>query len=300
VAAEGPVEELLETYRLMLPGKRVTPVMFGNVLSRRDDEAGNNRYVAQAAARLEFPALLFALPCWSAEALERRVREGGFVGVKVYLTLAESYLPEKEIRIYDYLPPHYLEVLDRHGWLVMLHIPRDGRLRDPVNLAQMLEIEQRYPRAQIIVAHVGRAYCPEDVGNAFEVLAPAERLCFDIAANTNALVFRRALDAVGPRRLLFGSDLPITRMRMRRICEGGNYVNIVPRGLYGDVSADRHMREADGPEAERLTFFLYEEIAAFHRAADEAGLTRGDIEDVFHNNAARLLERARSGATQNV
>ena len=34
----------------------------------------------------------------------------------------------------------------------MLHIPRNGRLRDPVNLAQMLDIEARYPKLQLIVA----------------------------------------------------------------------------------------------------------------------------------------------------
>jgi hypothetical protein len=81
-------------------------------------------------------------------------------------------------------------------------------------------------------------------------------------------------------------------MRTRRICENGVYVNLVPRGLYGDVRGDRNMREIDGPEAERLTFFMYEELLAFRRAAERAGLGRQDLEDVFYNNAARLLSRA--------
>lgn len=38
----------------------------------------------------------------------------------------------------------------------MLHIPRDGRLKDPVNLAQMMEIEEKYPKVKLIIAHVGR------------------------------------------------------------------------------------------------------------------------------------------------
>jgi uncharacterized protein len=174
---------------------------------------------------------------------------------------------------------------------VILHIPRDARLRDPVNLAQMLEIEARWPDARVVIAHVGRAYCPEDVGDAFTVLKRTERMMFDISANTNSEVFRRLIETVGPRRIVFGSDMPITRMRMRRICENGRYVNIVPRGLYGDVSDDPHMREADGAEAARLTFFLYEEIDAFRRAAEACGLTRPDIEDVFCRNARRLLEQ---------
>jgi hypothetical protein len=78
-------------------------------------------------------------------------------------------------------------------------------------------------------------------------------------------------------------------MRMRRSCEQGTYVNFVPPGLYGDVSGDRHMREVAGHEAGKLTFFLYEEIDAFRRAAARAGLTSQDIQDVFFENARRIL-----------
>jgi predicted TIM-barrel fold metal-dependent hydrolase len=254
-----------------------------------------NDYVADSARRHGLPSLLLSRPEWPAEELETKIHAGGFLGVKVYLSFAPGYLPPGEIRIFDFLPPHQLEVLDAHRWIAMLHIPRPLRLRDPVNLQQMLQIERDYPRVGLIIAHVGRAYCPQDVGDAFEVLAPARRMSFDISANTNEEVFGRLLAAVGPRRVLFGTDMPIVRMRMRRICEAGRYVNLVPRGLYGDVSGDPHMRELDGPQAQRLKLFLYEEIDAFRRAAEGAGLSRADIEDVFHNNARRLLDAAAGG-----
>ena len=99
---------------------------------------------------------------------------------------------------------------------------------------------------------------------------------------------RRSAPSV-PRRILFGSDLPILRMRTRRICEDGTYVNLVPRGLYGDVSGDPHLREVDGKDADSLTFFMYEELDAFRRAALATGLSESDIEAVFHGNAAKLL-----------
>ena len=291
VARDNPIEDLLETYRLMLPGKRVTPLIFPTI-PQADNLDAVNDYVADCSRRTGAPALIFSDPAWSAAELEARVVAGGFLGAKSYLSLAPAYIPVQEIRIFDFLPRHQLEVHDRQGWVVMLHIPRDGRLRDPLNLAQMLEIERDYPNLKLIVAHVGRAYCTEDVGNAFEVLAETQRMCFDFSANTNDVVFEQLLRCVGPQRVLFGSDMPILRMRMRRIVEDGHYVNVVPKGLYGDVSDDKNMAEVEGAEAEALSFFLYEELDAFRRAAERVGLTRADIEAVFCGNARRLMAGA--------
>jgi len=291
VAQECPIEALLETYQLMFPGKRVTPLIFG---SAREDVVFReaNGYVSASAKRYGLPALLLSTPEWSAQELEREVTASGFVGLKPYLSYAPAHIPEDQITIYDFLPRHHLEVADAHGWIVMLHIPRRERLRDPVNLQQMLEIERQYPHVRLIIAHIGRAYCLEDVGNAFEVLRETKRMRFDFSANTNAQVMELLIRAVGPQRILFGSDLPILRMRMRRICENGRYINLVPPGLYGDVSDDPHMRVVSAEEGERLSFFMYEELHAFRRAAEATGLTRAEVEDVFYGNAVQLLAEA--------
>ena len=288
VAKDNSIEDLMETYRLMLPDTEVIPVIFGKVSMDFDVEA-NNRYIEDCSKKYQFPALAVTRPEWSAEKFEEVIEQGGFLGCKVYLNFAPAYVPGKEIRIFDFLPPHHLEVLNRRGWIVMLHIPRDLRFRDPVNQAQLLEIDRRYPNARVIVAHVGRAYCNEDIGNAFEVLAEAKGLIYDITANTNQYVFERLIEAVGPKRVMFGSDMPILRMRMRRICEDGRYVNLVPKGLYGDVSGDKNMREVDEEEGSKLSFFMYEELDAFRLAAANTGLSRQDVEDIFYNNAAKLF-----------
>ena len=89
--------------------------------------------------------------------------------------------------------------------------------------------------------------------------------------------------------MIFGSDLPITRMRMRRITENGKYINLVPKGLYGNVSNDPSMREIEGEEADRLSFFIYEEIKSIQEAANNIGLNKSEIKDLFFNNAHRML-----------
>ena len=282
VASENPIE-------LLFPGKEVTPVIFGKV-SMEFDFHENNKYISECAGKHGFPALAVTAPGMSSSEFEETIERGGFFGCKVYLNFAEPYIPSSEIRIFDFLPHHQLEVLNRRGWAVMLHIARPGRLKDPVNLAQMLEIERRYPNIKLIIAHIGRAYVNEDVGNAFEVLAETKNMVFDFSANTNQWVFEQTIKAVGPKRILFGSDMPILRMRSKRITKDGIYVNLVPKGLYGDVSGDKNMGEVEGEEAEKLTFFMYEEIDAMRRAALNTGLGKGDIEDMFYNNAKRIID----------
>jgi len=289
VAEEDPIEDLLETYKLMFPGKKVYPCIFPTV-QPEDKIDEMNAYANRCGKDNALPVLLYVHPTWPNEELERKLTEGTYQGIKVYLNLSPSYIPGNEIRIFDYLTPGHLSVLDKLGLMVMLHIPRSGRLGDPVNLAQIMEIEEQYTNLQLILAHVGRAYCREDAGNAFKVLGETERLVFDFSANTNSWIFARALETVGSKRMLFGSDLPISRMRMRRICRDGIYVNLVPRGLYGDVSGDKNMGELDGKEAEALSFFMYEEIKAMKEAAGELGLGKKDIEDIFYGNARRIIE----------
>lgn len=282
VASECTLEDLQRTFEDLFPGKCVKPVLMGYPMV---DLESTNAYARESAKRTGLPALYCTHCSMSAEAVETAVTEGGFIGLKPYLSNAPDYIPGDEVRIYDFLTPEHLELANRHGWVVMLHISRPRRLRDPLNLAQLMEIEERYPNVKLIVAHVGRAYSKEDLGDAFQTLRRTKNMRFDFAANTLDLAMEQCIEAVGAKRVLFGSDLPIAKMRMYRTTENGFYYNNVPRGLYGDVSTDPHMRETDESE---ITNFLYEELRAFRRCALRLSLTREEIEDILCNNAAQL------------
>ncbi len=286
VAEQQSVEELISSYELLFPKKKITPVIFGGI-ETYIDAARNNEYVSECSQKYGIPGLALTKPEMSAETFEALIRDGGFHGSKPYLNFAPPYIPADEIRIYDFLPHEHLEVLHKNGWAAMLHIARPGRLKDPVNLAHLVEIDKQYSNAKIIVAHIGRAYSMEDVGDAMEVLAKTENLYFDITANTNDEVMEQLIRTVGTERIMYGSDLPIFRLRAHRITENGKYVNIVPRGMYGDVSMESTMRETD--ESERITIILYEEIAAMAKAAKRLKLTDKQVEDVFCNVASRMF-----------
>ena len=141
VASENPIEDLEETYRIMFPGKLVTPVIFG-MPSMKFLINESNGYISMASKRTGYPGLMLSHPAQSAREFESGLTQGGFSGAKAYLDYAPAYIPGNEIRIYDFTPHHQLEVLNERGLALMLHIPRPGRLKDPVNIAQMMEIDR--------------------------------------------------------------------------------------------------------------------------------------------------------------
>ena len=290
VADENPIEDLMETYRLMFPGKDVKALMF---ISGKTGVKENNAYLSEKSKECGWPALYYSHPTETADEIEENIRKGGFLGVKCYLNRAPSYIPANEIRIFDFFPKHQLERLNEMGAICMCHIPRNGRLKDPVNIHQILEIRKEFPRLRFIVAHIGRAYTKEDVGNAFDLLTQEPETMYDFSANCCEYAITEALRRCGTKHVMFGTDMPILRMRTHRIEENGSYVNLVPPGLYYDPFGDPHLREVSEEEGKKITFFAYEELLAFKRAAKTLGLTKEDVEDVMYNNAYNLIEGAR-------
>ena len=109
VAEDNSIEDLLDTYRLLFPGKRVTPAVFGSPNLGVDLEA-TNAYVSCSAAAHALPGLLVSTPAWPAPELEQRVLDGRFSGLKPYLSFAPQGIPANEITIFDYLPHAHLEI----------------------------------------------------------------------------------------------------------------------------------------------------------------------------------------------
>ena len=291
VAKENSIEDLNETNRLLFPDNKVISVLYGDCAVSIDRKAVNS-YVAEKAIDNGYPALYLCHPDTPAEELERIILENPvFKGIKVYLQFAPAYLPADEIRIYDFLTKEHLAVCDKHGWVVQLHIARPKRLADPVNYIQLLEIEQNYPNLQLIVAHLGRAYANEDIGDALDYLKNTEKTVWDFTANTNDWVMEQVLQRFGSDRFIYGSDFPIFRMKSRRTVENGVYINEIPQGQfpYEAIKGDSHMREIPFPEAERITFFIYEEMNACRLACQRMGLGKRDVEKIFFSNSARIF-----------
>lgn len=284
IADEMTAENLIDTYKVLFPSNKVTPLVFGECFSHI---AQVNNYVHDKSEKYNFPTLYRTDYVMTGEELEENVKKGGFLGLKPYLSNCPPYIPNNEIRIFDFVPHEHLRVADKNGWILMLHIPRNDRLKDNVNLAQIMEIEEKYPNIKLIIAHIGRAYAKEDIGNAFDLIGKGENTYFDFTANVCDDAIKACINAVGPEKLIFGSDLPISIMRMYRIVENGVYYNVVPRGLYGNVEGESHMRETDEKD---VTLMIYEQLRALKRCAIDLKLSDKEIEAIMFTNAKNIID----------
>ncbi len=282
VAPHQTYDDLVETYAALFPDKKVSMAVMGSPSCDLDTVNG---YALDCIKKYGAHAYF----CTNYDTTPEQIKaalDAGFIGIKPYQNNSPKYIPSNELRIFDFLTYEQLEYMNLIGGTVILHIPRALRLRDPINLHQMMQIDRCYPNAKVVIAHVGRAYVKDDIGDAFALLAKSKNLLFDFSANVYDYAMEQCISTVGTDRVMFGTDMPYVKMRMYRIDDGGSYVNVVPKGLYGDISGDIHMRETDESD---ITLFVYEELLALRRAAEHLSLTRTDIEKLFYTNASTLL-----------
>ena len=281
VAKEQSWEQLRSTYRLLFPKQEVRALAFGWVYREVDVER-NNTYVRAGISdpRNNADGLFVTRPGYDTSTIAEAMSQG-FLGIKPYPDLAAQ--PTQAPSIYDFLPRTHLALLNQLGGLVMLHLPRKGRLGDPDNARELLEISEAFPAIKIVIAHIGRAYCLPTAQRGLPPLIERQNLYFDTSANLNTEVFRYALDTIGPDRLLFGSDLPVTLMRGRRDHIGEQYVNWTD----GDYSWNLARKSPE--EEATYTFYLYEELRALIDAVKRSGLGQETLEKILYANSARLL-----------
>jgi len=218
----------------------------------------------------------------TAEAVIQRVERNRLIGYKPYLSFVDWKEP-REVTIHDMLPAVQMEAADERGLAVTLHIPRPGRLEDPVNQAQMVELCRRYPNVQVIFAHIGRAYYLSGVRGLLDGIAACPNAYIDTAMVNHEGVLEYAFKEFPRERLLFGSDAPVAFLRGKSVEINNQYAYLM--GEDYEIGTSIY----DARHAVRFTSFFYEQLRGIKLAAERAGLSRSDIENLFFHNASRLF-----------
>ncbi len=274
-------------YATVLPGREVGCIAFGHP-SLDYDIRGANAALADECRQRGWRRLAVVGPDWPLEEVERELDVPGTLGVKVYYELVPGQDPDSrdkhlEAGIFDFAPHGLLGLLNRRRAMLMLHVPKADRLGHPDNIRQVREIRERYGEVRLVIAHLGRSYTLPHARESLPQLAGDEGLWFDNSAVLNPEVHRFALAALGPKRVLYGTDNPIFYMRGRRRWEGRTYVNHTSHPFHFNT-------RREPPEAEaRYTLYMYEALRAIRQACKDLGLGREEVEALFYGNAERLI-----------
>jgi len=264
----------------VFPGREVSALCFGWP-DPTFDLAANNAYLAAATDRRRTWPLRLLSPAESPADVERDIEQGRFLGFKPYPDFVGGNPADVEID--QMLPPWAMDIANRHGLLIMLHIPRPGRIADPLNQEQLRRLCGRYPQADIVLAHIGRAYWLANVRGNLDGLRDIPNLHVDTTMVTHWEVIEHAMERLRPDQLLFGSDAPLALRPGKSIEINNGYTYVTPDPWRLSIH-DVHQKLD-------FTSFLYEELRAIARAASRLGLGPDYLHDVMWTNGMRLIEK---------
>ncbi len=284
-----PADQLLTDGRRCFPDNEYSAVVFGHPTPTADWQK-DCAFIADAGKRKGLYPFMLAGKNFSPprEQMLQTIDEGNFLGFKVLLDwFGDDY---GDVRIQDMLGETEMTIANERKMVILLHVPRSERLADPEIQSGVQWLAKECPDASIVLAHCGRCYLPAEMRRAIGGITDLPNVYMDTSMVMEAGTIQIAMGEIGPQRLLYGSDFPVAAMRGRRVRVMDHWVDVVLDG-YPDSA---YRVKSDGI---RATFMAVEIAVAIRDAAVLAGISDGDLRNIFHDNGIVLLEKAANGET---
>ena len=264
-----------------LPNQTLHGLYFG-MPHRTGDRTALNAWVAGEVRQNGTPlsrALRVVAPTDDPADVAASIRDGRFCGIKVYHCFANR--PDTmNAAVEEFAPEWMWEILHETRGALMLHIVRDGAMEDASNQQQLRRLCRRYPNARLILAHVARSFSYRNARAGLHTLADLDNAVIDTSAICEAEAFRTAIEVLGPRRILWGTDFAVDGVRGRCVTTGDLFFWLHPELIKSEYRA---------PTNNDMTLVGIESALTLREACEDAGLTQGDLDDLFLRNALRTL-----------
>ncbi len=279
---KGPATQGVAEWRRALKGlmgeRELSALFLAFPGARERIPSANHFLIEQLRMTPEARGLVVVAPETPREAVTEWLAESQVVGLKPY-HFYSSHAPTFDSPLDRYVPEWMWALAGERGLILTLHMVRADALADEENWRTIRTMANRYPRARIVLAHAARGFNPETLLRGLPRLTGLDNLHFDTSAICEAAAFLAVLDAFGPRKLLYGSDYPISELTGKCVSAGNGFL-----WLYEDTLNWK----AATPSVSPLPVGV-ESLRALFEAADRFGLDGRDLEDVFHGNARRLM-----------
>ncbi len=222
---------------------------------------------------------VIVLPSDSREDLLSQLIHPNIRGFKCYHVMAQVEGNTFDAPIGAYLPETAWQVADERGLCITLHMVKRDALSDPENLSYIKEMSAKYPNAKLILAHCARGFAPWTVIEKIGELAPYPNIYVDISAVCEVSPIFACVRGLGHKRVLWGSDFPVSAMRGRCVGMGDSFL-----WIYAD-----QLKKFESKTPFDVALVGTEALFAFKHASEMLELDRSQVEDIFYNNAMELL-----------
>ena len=244
------------------------------------DFAGHNDWVAQQAlhapADIPLPVIptMLVVPGMDKEDICMRAKRDGVKVLKPYRVYADD---PKNGAITDYFPESFMEAADENRMSVVLHLSKETGPADEQNLADLERFTKKYPNMRWILAHCARAFNSAHLEHSIHRLTKMEQVFVDTSAVCDTYSHYLLFKYFDREKILFGTDnVAAGSARGKYITFGYGW-----EGYFGKDTIEH----CDN----RCTFIVYEQLRCQKQAAEMAGLTRSEIDDVFYRNGLKYF-----------
>ena len=259
------------------------------------DRAGvdraNDFLLEQLSSEPASRGLILIHPDDSPDEVADKLGDERIVGFKVYHTFSPDK-PTFEAGIESFLPDWAWSLADDRGLIILLHLVKSRALADPDNQRYLRARCEAYPGAKLVLAHAARGFHAPHTVEGLGGLAGLTNVWFDTSAVCESAALVAIIERFGPRRLLWGSDFPVSQIRGKCVTVGDGFAWL---------QADTVQWDRLKPGCEPALVGL-ESLRAVGQAIDEVGLNGSDVRDIFFDNAMRLvgLEQEAGTATEDL
>ena len=257
----------------LFPGRESHFFMLGTPLPVFDFE-GDHVWAAAEAEKDNgnSATAILVTPQMSPDKLADFVKKTNVRGFKPYRLYAAD---PANCDITDYLPEAQIEVANHYKMIVVLHLSKPDGAANERNQKQLADFDKRYPNVTWQLAHCARAFNPFTLEKSIHFYKELEHICYDSSAVCD-LYSHYLLMKHDRKRMMFGTD---------NIVAGSDHGKYITWGKAWEFFPGMDREFCDS----RSTFVVYEQLRCQKRAADILNLSSTEIEDLFYNNAQRII-----------
>ncbi|MBN2073217.1 MAG: amidohydrolase family protein [Actinobacteria bacterium] len=280
------IEDFKKFVKEAFPGKKYEGIFFGLPVKEADLDICN-KYVSDACKKSDSYGLFN--PTADLKEIPSGFFKDRFIGFKPYPDLVDYKAPEDfsklniDVSMFDFISRTVFEFCQEYGLILLIHIPRAGRLNDRRNIEEIKTMGKKYPNIKIILAHAGRSYCYSDINESIKYLKEIKNLYVDTAMINSFSVNKVLLEELGPDRLLYGSDLPIALLK-------GKNIDINNRHYFVTATPKTWSLSSSKMDLNSFTYFIYEIIRALKISVRSLNLGKRDVENIFYGNCNNMIK----------